>query len=348
MAHKMAHKKDLVGIPAELRAESCRSCWSNNLTRTFSYLDRRSFIQSVGGACVMHAIQPTYLAQLSSSAVDPLRLGLVVWIAEGGSIEDAVKGVRALGLHVCQIGFERLTPEVSRSLKNALSKYEVEATAFSEHGPGKRAFDFYEGPKTVGIVPRDTRAARIRNLKLAADVAAECGILAIHTHCGFIPENPNDSLYLETVAAMKQIAGYCKDRGLSFLCETGQETPITLRRMIEDTGAKNLLVNLDLANLIRYGKGNPVEAMDVLGHLVRGVHAKDGLLPTDTKDLGQEVALGKGRVDFPAVIERLRRANYGGPIHIESETDGEDRATNILRSKAFLETLIGEEGKQRK
>jgi sugar phosphate isomerase/epimerase len=280
-----------------------------------------------------------------SSPVDskalPGPLGVVVWIGEGESIDSAVAGVRALGLRACQIGFVQLTHEVAVPLKNALARYEVEATAFSEHGPGVRVFDFYQGPKTIGIVPQDTREARIRNLKLAADIAAECGIPAIHTHCGFIPEDPNDRLYEESVVAMKQITSYCKERGRSFLCETGEETPITLRRLIEDVGSDNLFVNLDSANLIIYGKANPIEALEVLGKLVRGIHAKDGVLPTSTRKLGHEVPFGEGQVDFPAVFEQLRRLNYQGPFHIEHETSGPNRTNEILRSKAILEHLLG-------
>lgn len=300
-------------------------------------LDRRTFLQLAAGACAIGAVRPV-LAQ--SSSPTPFRLGVVVWISEGESIDDAIRSVRDLGLQTCQIGFVHLTPEVAEPVKTALAKYGVEATAFSEHGPGERIFDFYDGPGTIGIVPRANREARIRNLQLAADIAAKCGIPAIHTHCGFIPEDPNLPLYAEVVGAMKRIAGYCKERGRSFLCETGEETPITLLRMIEDVGLGNVFVNLDVANSIMCGKGNPVDAMDVFGHLVRGVHAKDGLLPTDTRSFGKEVALGEGGVDFPAVFKRLKRVNYQGPILIERETEGPEHRKDILRSKAFLEDLI--------
>ena len=306
---------------------------SNRPTRP----NRRTFLQLAAGACAISAVPPV-LAQ--SSSPTPFRLGVVVWISDGEPIDNAVRAVRELGLQTCQIGFEHLTPEIADPVKAALAKYSVEATAFSEHGPGERIFDFYQGPGTIGIVPRANREARIRNLQLAADIAVKCGIPAIHTHCGFIPEDPNDPLYAETVSAMKRIAGYCKERGRSFLCETGEETPTTLLRMIEDIGLGNVFVNLDVANIIMCGKGNPVDAMDVFGHLVRGVHAKDGLLPTDTRSFGKEVALGKGGVDFPAVFKRLKRVNYQGPILIEQESDGLEHRADILHSKAFLQDLI--------
>ena len=56
--------------------------------------------------------------------------------------------------------------------------------------------------------------------------------------------------------------------------------------------------------------------------------------------LVKEVIIGQGRVDFPAVFERLKQVNYKGPITIERETQGAQRREDILRSKAFLENLI--------
>ena len=305
-------------------------------------LNRRHFIQLGGAACLSRAILPAS-AQSSAAPISsslPIRLGAVVWIGEGQTAEDAVKRIHDLGLPTCQIGFEHLTANVAEPVKRALDKYRIEATAFSEHGPGPRIFDFYQGPETVGIIPPVTRHARIRNLKLAADTAKQCDIPAIHTHCGFIPENPNDALYPQAVAAVKDVASYCHERGLMFLCETGQETPITLLRLIDDVGLPNVYVNLDLANLILYGKGNPVDAMDVIGHLVRGIHAKDGLFPTDPKNLGKEVPIGEGRVDFPSVLKRLKQLNYKGAMTIERETEGEQQEKDILQSKAFIENLI--------
>ena len=118
------------------------------------------------------------------------------------------------------------------------------------HPRAQTLFNFYQGPLTVGIIPPSTQRARIDALKPAADVASQCGIPSVHTHCGFIPEDPNDPLYPQAVAAVKEVAVYCKQRGRRFLCETGEETPITLLRLIQDVGLDNVYVNLDLANLI--------------------------------------------------------------------------------------------------
>ena len=131
-------------------------------------------------------------------------------------------------------------------------------------------WDFYQGPLTIGLVPRSTRAARIAQIKKASDFAKQCGIPAVQTHCGFIPENPNDPVYNETVETIREVVDYCKRNGQYFRYETGQETPITLVRAMGDVGADNQGVNFDLANLILYGKANPVDAIEILGPTCAG------------------------------------------------------------------------------
>jgi sugar phosphate isomerase/epimerase len=226
-------------------------------------------------------------------------------------------------------------------LRAALDKHGIEATSVVVGGPGKEVWDFYQGPLTIGLVPRATRAVRIAHIKKASEFAKQCGIPAVQTHCGFIPENPNDEIYRETVAAMREVAGYCKRNGQNFRYETGQETPITLVRAIQDVGMDNQGVNFDLANLILYGKANPVDAIDLLGPYIQGIHAKDGLWPTNPKQLGEEVAIGKGKVDFPRIIARLKELKYRGAVTIEREISGAQQVEDVRAAKAYLEGLIG-------
>jgi oligopeptide/dipeptide ABC transporter ATP-binding protein len=88
------------------------------------------------------------------------------------------------------------------------------------------------------------------------------GAPAIITHCGFIPETPKSPLYMEVLDALGEIASYCNDLGIGFWFETGQETPVTLLRTIQDINLPNLGINLDTANIILYGKGNPLDSLD--------------------------------------------------------------------------------------
>jgi L-ribulose-5-phosphate 3-epimerase len=164
----------------------------------------------------------------------------------------------------------------------------------------------------------------------------------LQTHCGFIPENPGDPLYPQAVEAIRAVAQHCQGNGQDFLMETGQETPTTMSRAIHDVAMPNLGVGLDTANLLLYGKANPVDAIDILGPHIRSVHAKDGRWPTDPYQFGEEVLIGKGLVDFRAVFTKLHRLGYTGAISIERETSGPQRIEDIRQEKAYLERIINE------
>ena len=321
--------------------------------------DRRTFLQTTAGALTLGmnglpratqgsttagdkapAFPPNQAAPVvaSNAGKKPLRLGLI--IAIGKDPGAAISKVRDLGLPSCQVFVSDFDVQDAAPLRQALDQNKVEATSCVVGGPGREVWDFYEGPLTIGLVPRDTRAARIAHLKKASDFAKQCGIPALQTHCGFIPENPNDPLYQETVAAMRAVAEYCKGNRQDFRYETGQETPITLVRAIRDVGLDNQGVNFDLANLILYGKANPVDAIETLAPYVQGIHAKDGLFPTNPRQLGQEVPIGQGKVDFPLIIARLKELQYGGAVTIEREISGRQQMEDVRSAKEYLEALI--------
>ena len=261
-------------------------------------------------------------------------------MSAGSDPEAAIRKVHSFDIPTCQVGISAFDPGMAERLRAALDQYKIVATSLVSGGPGPEIYDFYRGPLTIGLVPREYREARIAQIKKTSDFAKQCGVPAVQTHCGFIPENPNDPVYKEAVEAIRTVAEYCRSNGQSFRCETGQETPITLYRAIRDTGVDNIGVNFDAANLILYGKANPVDALDILGPLVQGVHAKDGLYPTGPRELGREVPIGQGKVNFPAFIKRLKEVGYRGPLTIEREISGARQAEDIRASKAFLEKLI--------
>ena len=268
-----------------------------------------------------------------------MRLGIILSV--GREPDAAIQRVHDLGLPTCQVGVRDTGGDAAANLRRALDRYGVEATSAVAGGPGPEVYDFYQGPLTIGLVPRQYRAQRIAHMKEISDFAVKAKIPAVQGHCGFIPENPNEPEYQEAVEAIRTVAAYCRQNGQKFRCETGQETPITLVRAIRDIGLDNVGVNFDAANLIMYGKANPVDAVEILGPYIQGVHAKDGLYPTDPKQLGKEVPIGQGKVDFPVLIARLKQIGYRNPLTIEREISGDKQTADILAAKAYLEKLVG-------
>lgn len=193
-------------------------------------------------------------------------------------------------------------------------------------------------------MPAAYRHTRIAELKAGSDFARKLGVTQLATHAGFIPENPHDPEFAGMMDALREVAQHCRNNGQKFLFETGQETPVALLRAMQMIGTDNLGINLDTANVILYGKANPVDMLRILGRYVCDVHIKDGKWPTDGWKLGQETPVGEGDVDFAEVIRRLRALNYDGALTIEREIEGEKQIQDVLAAKKLLENLLRANG----
>jgi L-ribulose-5-phosphate 3-epimerase len=275
--------------------------------------------------------------------VAEMKLGVIASLEKEAEPEALLQKVHELGFPTCQITCwepSLLNREIAGRLRAAAAAHQVEITTIWTGLPGRHAWNFGEGPNTIGLVPEAMRAARLQVLKQGSDFARMVAVPSITTHAGFIPEDPASPLYTGLVAALREIAQYCARNNQEFWFETGQETPVTLLRTIEDVGASNLGINLDPANLLLYGKANPVDALDVIGRYVRGVHAKDGEYPTNGRELGQEKALGAGRVNFPALLAKLKQLGYAGALTIEREISGPQQIEDIKKGKRFLEDVL--------
>jgi len=281
-------------------------------------------------------------ATATAAAPKPFRLGIV--ITPDTHPEEELKKVHDLGLSTCFVSTNRYDAAYGAQLKQLLERYQLEPTAVETLGPGEFVWDFMRGPATIGLVPRATRRARIDAMKRGVDLGKQIGAPLFQTHCGFIPEDPNDPLYPELVAAVKEVAQHCKGNGMRFLFETGQETPTTLMRTINDVGLDNVGVGLDTANVILYGKANPVDAAEIFGKHIYAAHAKDGKWPTDPRKLGEEVAIGQGKVDFKRVFAIMHRNGYTGAISIEREISGPKQVEDVKRGIEVLRRAIAPRG----
>jgi L-ribulose-5-phosphate 3-epimerase len=258
-------------------------------------------------------------------------------------LKNGVDEITQLGLSTCQINNWNpalYTHENAESVKAILGD-KVKIASLWAGWPPPAVWNFYDGPLTLGLVPATYRAPRIEALKRGADFAFMLGLTDITTHMGFIPENPATTEYREVLVAIREVARHCRELGLWLNFETGQETPITLMRTLEEVGTGNLGINLDPANLLLYGKANPLDAVDIFQGHIRGVHVKDGRYPTNGRDLGQETPVGEGLVNFPALLGKLEQYDYQGALIIEREISGPQQKTDIISAKNLLLSIMG-------
>ena len=308
-------------------------------------MDRRTFLAAASATAISTGLHPIpSFAKPDNPKLPPMAVGLL--ISPYGDPEAAIKRAHDMGFSNCFLSLDgyinKFTPDAAKQIGDLLAKYNVVATTVEVVGPQPLVWDFLKGPSTIGLVPPKLRAARIDALRQVSDFAKLLGITQVQTHCGFIPEDPADALYPGSVEAVKTVTQHCHGNGQYFLMETGQETPTTMSRMIHDVAMPNLGVGLDTANLILYGKANPVDAVDILGEHVRSVHAKDGKWPTDPNKLGEEVLIGKGLVDFKTVFTKLHKLGYTGAVTIERETSGPQQIEDVKNEKMYLQRILDE------
>lgn len=271
------------------------------------------------------------------------KIGALISLRPDTDVAAEFARAKEIGCECCQItvwDMSLYNDDMAHGLADAAKEYGVEISTLWAGWSGPRVWNFVEGPVTLGIVPEAYRMKRMEEILQGADFAVKIGAPRIATHAGFLPENMNDAQYYPIIAALKHIAKECKNRGLCFLFETGQETPTTLLRVIEDIGLDNVGINMDTANLILYGKANSADAITVFGKYVMDTHIKDGMYPTCGKRLGKEVKVGEGMANIPEVIKRLQAVNYTGNYIVEREISGDQQTRDIVETLEFLKKIL--------
>jgi sugar phosphate isomerase/epimerase len=274
--------------------------------------------------------------------LEDLEIGLMFWARPDA--RETLRRVKSFGLRAGQLGFPGDLP-----LEGAAERWDQALTA--EHFTAIAAVCSYVGEdyadiptvqKTVGLVPPGTRAERVGRTKAVSDVARSLGLESVACHIGFVPEDPKAALYAEIRDVARDLCDHCGNNGQSFTLETGQEPARVLLRFIEDVDRPNLRINFDPANMILYGTGDPIEALDVLAKRVLSVHCKDGNWPPRDQPLalGKEQPLGEGSVDFAKFLAKLKEIGYRGVLTIEREgVDEERQAADIRKAIALLKRL---------
>jgi L-ribulose-5-phosphate 3-epimerase len=305
-------------------------------------MDRRKFLSVTAIASVLPSVITRASSQIHTVSNNEKKSSAQMTFGVIANIENPevdIKQIRDFGFDHFQASVKEFTPEMAKKMVDACKKYAVTPESLICMGPGPYMWNAMEGPETIGLVPRKYRTERIQHLKDGIDFCKAAGFPAILAHFGFIPINPKDELYLEFIDLMKGIGQYALKSGIDIYFETGQETPVTLLRTIEDIGTGNLFVNLDVGNLLLYGTANPLDGLRILEKYVRSLHAKDGDYPTDPHKLGQEYPIPEGKVDFPGIISRLKANDFKGCIVIENELSANSK-DYLQKTKKYLEGLI--------
>ncbi|MBC7784449.1 MAG: sugar phosphate isomerase/epimerase [Burkholderiales bacterium] len=254
-------------------------------------------------------------------------IGVCSWSLKPASATELVAALDALQLDHTQLALRPLLemePEHRRAELDVIARAEIALTAGMLNFEGENYASIGMIRKTGGFVPADLWPSRRDLVIRAADLAAEIGVDRVSVHLGFLPpgSDPGYPMLIERATELAQAFG---EKSLTILFETGQERASDLLQFLNDLNCRNVAVNLDPANMLIYGSGDPVEAVHTLDRHIGHVHIKDAITSTAPGvEWGEEVPFGTGDIDQEAFCQALHDANYAGPLVIECETDPGD------------------------
>jgi len=273
--------------------------------------------------------------------VNDIEIGVMFWAGR-----DQLGEIKSLGVECGQLGIGGdidLTAGFAEDWKFALAREHFKVATVVAAYTGESYADIPTVQRTVGFLPPATRRDRIRRTIEISDFAASLGVQSIGCHIGFVPEEPSDPDCQALIACVREICDHAARYGQTFALETGQEPASVLARFISDTARANLKINFDPANMILYGTGDPIAALEQLAPLVVSVHAKDGDWPDKDQpgSLGTERPLGQGAVGIRRFVETLKRVGYKGTVNVEREIeDQRQRLADIGDAVRLLSGLV--------
>jgi sugar phosphate isomerase/epimerase len=275
--------------------------------------------------------------------VDKWPIGVFASIDAGLGVKLEV--AQELGVPTIQL---HAPAKTTRTEQNAhaflarLGELGIQLTAVFGGFEGESYADIPTVTRSVGLVPPETRAARTQEMKEIADFAKllECSVVALHL--GFVPHDRQSPDYGDVVAVTQEVCDHCAANGQDLHLETGQESAGALLKFIQDVQRNNLFINFDPANMILYGTGEPIEALQQVGPFVHSVHCKDATWAAKPgEEWGTEVPLGEGAVGFENYLRTLKSFAYDGPLTIEREIpqEPERQKAEIGRAVELLTRL---------
>lgn len=182
------------------------------------------------------------------------------------------------------------------------------------------------------------------NARKVAKLASSMKLTQVSAYPGFIPEEADDPNFDKLAGRLKQIADLFNDSGIDLVLETGQEAALNLRQFIEALavrGTTNLKVSFNPANMVLCGRKNdPTMALMKLVAYTTQVHVKDAQLGVVAGTPGKEVAVGQGKLDWPAILQVLKNEDFQAALIIDRSA-GDSPIADIKATAALLNKLVG-------
>jgi len=151
---------------------------------------------------------------------------------------------------------------------------------------------------------------RVEATKEVMQMAHALGTTLVLNCVGSVPSDEEDSRWKLLVEVLSDLAAHGDRVGAMLAAETGNDSPELLAKLLAVLPPGATAVSLDPAALVMHGY-DPQAAVAVFGSHVQNVVARDAIRDR-AASRGQEVLLGRGSVDFPALLGALEQRDYRG------------------------------------
>lgn len=289
---------------------------------------RRQFLQTAAAASAA-MIAPRALIAAAKGAAPAWEIGCInrPWVK--WSVDEMLDGVKAAGYGI--VGLQTTTKGEAFIAAGATPAY----LAALKQKIAARGLRVTMGRIQVkdGAPEAETKAA----IRQQLDNARVLGLKSlINTGTGK-PEH-----YEGWYRAMAYAAGYGADLGIEIVIKPHGgvvDASAELLTCLKKINHRNIGIWYDAGNIIYYTGKDPVAELEPLLPRVTAFTAKD------CAGKGSEVMIqfGDGKVDFRAILRRLKQAGFKGPIMVESCAVGATAAATTANAKAnrlFLEAAL--------
>ena len=269
------------------------------------------------------------------------RLGVCSWSMQPKSLAELLGYLKTIGIQRLQIALEpaRNDPKDWENFADQCETAGIHIVSGMFETKGEDYSTLETIKATGGILPDETWTDNWERAQEIAEIASGNGINLVTFHAGFLPHEPSDPGFEKMLHRMRLVADVFAAKKIDLALETGQETAQTLKEFLQHLGRTNVGVNFDPANMILYDKGNPIEALRVLGPYLKQCHIKDAKRTKVPGSWGEEVPTGAGEVDWEEFFRVIEELKFGGYFCIEREA-GNQRLADIRAGRDFLQEKI--------
>lgn len=265
------------------------------------------------------------------------RLAVCSWSLMPSGPQDLLEKLQQTGIRRIQLALDPLvhSPELWHDTMAVLRRAGITVVSgmFGCAGEDYSTLDSIRS--SGGIAPDTTWEQNLAHVRAVVSLASELNLKLVTFHAGFVPHDSTDPDFGKMLSRLATVAEIFAAADMTVGLETGQETATELVTLLDALDCPNVVVNFDPANMILYGKGDPIQAIQELSPWIHQVHVKDARPSPIPGEWGSEVPVGTGAVDWAAFFFALGAANFSGALVIEREA-GTDRVADILTARELV------------